>query len=322
MKSLPILIGPTIALTVLFYLLAYFLLPPPPPTAPLVFLFAAISISLIWIVRAIYRARTSARQQPNKPQKQPNVAPSLVLILALASLTAATSCSSAPRSAPPASPAPAPTMSPAPPPPAPSAAMPRVTGTAFLLTGQDEDAGYGLYSYALLSHAPEASDQARYHALIRALLDLPTAADLTHTRIVRTRINITYMLVKSTPPTQSSLDAQTDYILAHYDYARGAVLLASLPQKTGPGPVIVSVLQPMSVTAIPHPVLVQDLSTAQPTLMADYVTSFKNQVAQQQFWQPQALSAFALTLRNLLETAATGLGMSQDAVKSWIQFSH
>jgi hypothetical protein len=55
-------------------------------------------------------------------------------------------------------------------------------------------------------------------------------------------------------------------------------------------------------------------------LMADYVSKFVSQVAQDHFWQPNTLSAFALSLRNLLETAATGLGMSQDAVKSWVNY--
>src|SRR6185503_19727079 len=39
-----------------------------------------------------------------------------------------------------------------------SATMPRITGTAPLLPGQKEEMGYGLYSYALLSHAPQESE--------------------------------------------------------------------------------------------------------------------------------------------------------------------
>jgi hypothetical protein len=77
----------------------------------------------------------------------------------------------------------------------------------------------------------------------------------------------------------------------------------------------------MSSDPHPHPVLVQDLSTAQPVLVADYVAKYVNQVAQQRFWEPNALSEFSLSLRNLLETTAVGLGMSKDAVKSWITFS-
>ncbi len=38
--------------------------------------------------------------------------------------------------------------------PAGSATMPRVTGTAVLLPQQKEEPGFGLYSYALLTHAP------------------------------------------------------------------------------------------------------------------------------------------------------------------------
>jgi hypothetical protein len=132
----------------------------------------------------------------------------------------------------------------------------RVTGTALLVHKQNEESGYGLYSYALLAHAPEDSELPKYRAFFKALtLELPSASDLAE-YLPKNRINITYMLLKSLPSdwkTQSN-SAQVEYVISHYDYARCAAMLASLPQHTGTGPVIASSLAPMSLSQRPHPV--------------------------------------------------------------------
>lgn len=199
--------------------------------------------------------------------------------------------------------------------------LPRVTGTAPLLSGQKEESGYGLYSYALLSHAPQESEMQRYRAFLTALLELPTAKDVER-YVVKARINITYLPMTSSSPEWNDLATaeRVDYVLAHYDYARGAAILASLPGSKGPGPLITSVLKPISFDSSPHPVLVQDLSRAQPPLMADYVKQFVDQAAQDHFWEAKTLAAFSLSLRNALETAAIGFGLSQDAVQKWVHY--
>lgn len=202
-----------------------------------------------------------------------------------------------------------------------TSAMPRVTGTATLLPGEKEESGYGLYSYALLSHAPQQSELPRYRSFLTALLELPAAKDVQK-YVPKRRINITYLPMTSASPEWGDLntDERVDYVLAHYDYARGAAILASLPGSKGPGPLITSVLTPVTFDAPPHPVLVQDLSRAQPLLMADYVKQFVDQAAQDHFWEARTLAAFSLSLRNALETAAIGFGLSQDAVQKWVRY--
>ena len=226
-------------------------------------------------------------------------------------------------------PAQAPPPPPPPPPPVEAAAppaegpsgptMPRVTATAVLLPSQHEEPGYGLYSYALLTHRPQDSELPKYRAFLTALVGLPTAKDVG-AYVRKARINITYFPLTLSPADWDALaiDGRVDYVLAHYDYARSAAMLASLPVPIGTGPVITSVLKPLSYDQSPHPVLVQDMSKAQPVLMADYVKEFVDQAAQDHFWQERTLQAFSLHLRNFLETAAIGLGMSKDAVHGWV----
>jgi hypothetical protein len=199
--------------------------------------------------------------------------------------------------------------------------MPRVTGTAVLLPQQKEESGFGLYSYALLTHAPLEGELPKYRAFLTALVELPTAKNLA-TYLPKIRINITYLPLTSSAQDWDAFttDQKVDYVLSHYDYARGAAMLASLPERTGAGPVLTSVLKPLSFDRFPRPVLVQDMSTSQPVLMEDYVKEFVDQAAKDHFWEAKTLAAFSLGLRNTLETAAVGLGMSQDAVGGWVRF--
>jgi hypothetical protein len=207
------------------------------------------------------------------------------------------------------------------PPPRAGDGMRRVTGTAILLPTQREESGYALYSYALMSHHPEGAELPRVRAYVRALLALPTAAAVERS-VARARINITYLPLETMSPEWDrwSTNDRVDYVVEHYDYARGAAMVSSLSQRTGAGPVIISLLKPLDVSAHPHPVLVQDLTSAEPTLMSNYVGYFVNKAATDQFQKDGSLSNFSLTLRNGLEVAAMALGMSKDAVATWVKY--
>jgi len=196
------------------------------------------------------------------------------------------------------------------------------TGTALLLSKASEDPGYGLYSYILLPHAPAPYEKERYRSLLIALLNIPTVKDLS-ALVPKSQINTTYLLTKEMPPLESPFSAadEADFLLQNYDYARATVLLSTLPKYTGLGPIIVSVLHPLQYGQTPNPVLVQNLSDAQPDLMSVYVDAFSKRVAQGEVWQPQSLASLSLSLRNLLETTAVGLGLSRTAVTSWIKLS-
>ena len=83
---------------------------------------------------------------------------------------------------------------------------------------------------------------------------------------------------------------------------------------------MVSLLAPISPSQHPRPVLVQDMTSAQPQLMSSYVSQFVQQVAIDRFYDDRTLAHFALSLRNLLEVAATGVGMSTTAVGTWVKY--
>lgn len=304
MKQTAGFIGSALFLTVVFYLLAYYLLPGPPPDTAMVALFAAAALAIAWGFQIILkRSQASQKGVDKKP---------LVLVFVALGIAALGGCNAAKETPAPQAPS---QKSEA------SVSPERVTGTAVLMEGAKEEAGYGLYSYALLTHKPSSSELPRYRAFLKALGVLPTAAEV-HKYVPLSRINVTYLLLRSMPEDLQAMseDARVSYMIEHYDYARGAVLAASLATKVGTGPVIVSVLKPLDPAEHPRPVLVQDLTLAQPTLMTTYVESFVAQAAKDQFWEQSTLSMLALRLRNTLETAATALNMSKPAVAEWIKF--
>lgn len=55
MKKTGVFIACSVALTLVFYLLADYLLPPPPPSAPMMLLFAGIAMVLVWLAQCCVR---------------------------------------------------------------------------------------------------------------------------------------------------------------------------------------------------------------------------------------------------------------------------
>jgi hypothetical protein len=204
--------------------------------------------------------------------------------------------------------------------PAPNEEIRRATGTAPLMRGGKEEPGFGLYSYALISRVPQQSEKPRYLAFLAALFSLASADDIARA-LTKNRINVTYVPVTSLPPANLAVDAQAEYALDHYDYARSTAMLANLPNPTGEGPILVSVITPLSLTSQTFPVLVQDLSKAQQQLMTAYTKEFADQVANEKFWEPETLELLEVNLENVMVVAAGGVGMTESAVSIWLRLS-
>ncbi len=62
MKRSAVFLACSIALTLLFYLLAYFFLSPPPPSVPMTLLFAGIAMALVWVVQMCIHCLRSGKQ--------------------------------------------------------------------------------------------------------------------------------------------------------------------------------------------------------------------------------------------------------------------
>lgn len=110
----------------------------------------------------------------------------------------------------------------------------RETARGFLMKGQRESSGYGLYSYFLLGSPPTDSSRARYLKAIQAYLSLiPTVSDLED-YVSADKLNITYFPVKSPLPPNPT----AEWLLDNYDFARARVLLDVLPGAHNAGPLL------------------------------------------------------------------------------------
>ena len=205
----------------------------------------------------------------------------------------------------------------------------RHTGRDLLFPGEAERGGHPLYSYLLFSGASrgEREDRARFTSAIEAYVGrVRTTEALEKGGASRASINIFYAPLKEifedTSPAsmrlhfaQRSPDEQIEILTRLYDHARAEVLMGQLRLR-GNGPIIVSVLRPLSDGAVDQDeaFLVQDLSSVPPKLVGLWVDEFKRQVVQEATDSPEHLRQFALTLRTKISVLAEGFEITKSAV--------
>lgn len=195
----------------------------------------------------------------------------------------------------------------------------RETGRSFLLKGQSEAEGYGLYSYLLLGTAPTDSNHERYLKTIEPYLR--TIRDVTELQdyFQPSKLNVAYLPLQIAPLSNPS----AEWVLDHYDYARARALLDLLPGNLREGPYIVSVLKPLGSGSLPKQYLFQNLSTVPTTdgnLISWWIREFLNQAAQERFWEAKTAELLVLKLRTTIEVLASGLPEVQKALDSWISW--
>jgi hypothetical protein len=224
--------------------------------------------------------------------------------------------------------------------PAPSAGAPHPaiedTGRDFLLSGEREKAGYGLYSYLLWPNMPEPRDRQRYLKIISAFMSIPLVqveegatpgvneegkAVPEVEAIAPTNLNVAYIPVSALPPAQPT----AAWVLDHYDVVRARILLERVPRTRNhpAGPYIISVLRPLQ-----HPLadtdhyLYQDLSS--PYISQDlaykWVQLFQDQTRKQQFWQNLSMTNFVLSIREQVGALAEAIPAAKAGLATWIQW--
>src|SRR5215475_12461906 len=75
----------------------------------------------------------------------------------------------------------------------------RETGRSFLVSGEPETTGYGLYSYLLLGSPPTAANRERYLKAIEEYLRFPDLTRLETFNLAYRTLNVTYLPIKVSP---------------------------------------------------------------------------------------------------------------------------
>src|SRR5262244_2250915 len=174
--------------------------------------------------------------------------------------------------------------------------MSRETGRYFLLAGQRETAGYGLYSYVLLGAPPSEASLEEY--------------------VPRAELNILYLPVRSVPPEPVT----AAWALENYDYARARAVLRVLEGSNRDGPYILAAFKPLGGAGATGPYLFQDLSSVPPHLAASWVREFLNQAAQERFWEAKKGPIFAQRLRSTVGVMGAGLPEVRKSLDTWISW--
>lgn len=193
----------------------------------------------------------------------------------------------------------------------------RETGKSFLVRGENETKGYGLYSYLLLGSPPNDTELERYRELIETYLKIIPDILQLEKYIPINELNVDYLPVESKPTSEISVN----WVLEHYDYARARFLLKNIHRANRVGPYILSYYKPLSDELnISEKYLFQDFSTVPVHLISLWVKEFLNQAAQERYWEQAKTQSFVIKLRMSIGILAEGLPGVKKALDEWISW--
>lgn len=192
----------------------------------------------------------------------------------------------------------------------------------YLLPGDVEAPGYGLYSYLLFSAPPkDGEERARYLKTIEAyLLVLQDVDEYLRRHVRRRSLNATYIPLKKLPIPGKSNAEWAANVLAAYDYAAAQLLLNRVQKGNQKGPYMLSVLKPLSEPGAPAH-LWEDLTGVVPERAWDWVCFFTYLAAQERSWTEESLQRFGLKLRNLIAIGGNVIPDVMKGLKEVIQFT-
>ena len=178
---------------------------------------------------------------------------------------------------------------------------------SYLLPNEEEESGYGLYSYLLFPVPPRTEEErSRYLNTLESCLLVMQAVEEHIKRHRRpSQLNATHIPVTEVPNHSQESAEWAANALTVYDYTTAQKLLDKLDKTYQRGPYLISVLKkPLSVRTMPvQEHLLQDFTGKVPELASRVVDLFTYRAAQQRKWSEETFLSFRLNLRNLIAVA-------------------
>ncbi|MEN8123307.1 MAG: hypothetical protein ABFS35_23420 [Bacteroidota bacterium] len=193
-------------------------------------------------------------------------------------------------------------------------------GRNYLVSGEYEQEGFGLYSYILFTENPDKNDSLKYAALLSAYLNKIPEVNQLLKYVSSDSINNVYLPVMEDPYYINGLNdsEQIDTLIEIYDYARAQAYLNKFEEDLTYGPYIISYNIPLSQAGnIKSKYLLQDLSSVHPEVVTLWVDEFLKQSSQEAYWDEEYLRNFSNDLRNAIAIAADGLKSTVESLKWW-----
>lgn len=198
-----------------------------------------------------------------------------------------------------------------------------------LVSGSDEPSGYGAYTYLLLASPPRQEERERHLAVLVAYLRQLNEHDELERYVPPERLNLWLLPLRYRPRLPPNLRAASDAsllsaaqdLLAAYDYARAQVVLARLGTTAdASGPYLLMTMQPATLQA--HTAVVtQNMSNVDPRVAEEWVRWQTRLAASPRAWSNESLTQLALSLRNMLATAARALPDAGVKAQQWVSLS-
>jgi hypothetical protein len=190
----------------------------------------------------------------------------------------------------------------------------------YLISGENEEEGFGLYSYILFTEYPDKNDSLKYAALLSAYLKKIQEVNQLLEYVSPDRMNSIYLPVMEDPYYLNGLNdlQQIDTLIKIYDYARAQAYLNKFEEDLTDGPYIISYNLPLSQAGnISSKYLLQDLSKVHPEVVSLWVDEFLKQSAKEAYWDEEHLKNFSNDLRNAIAIAADGLMATVESLNWW-----
>ena len=194
------------------------------------------------------------------------------------------------------------------------------TARTFLINDENEEGGYGLYSYLLFGEHPDASGEKRDIIAIGAYLNMIDPVKSVTAYFPKSKINITYIPLTEAPTNKMPT---AEWVFAHYNFVRARILLRKVGTDLNEGPYIVSLEQPLSTTQTPvgrH--LFQNLSHIPDdnvNIVGFWLREFQQQALQPEFWKPNTLKKWLLDFRTVISVLAAGIADATPSVEKWVK---
>jgi peptidoglycan-associated lipoprotein len=200
-----------------------------------------------------------------------------------------------------------------------------------LLTKFDgERQGYGMYTYVLFGrkvgrNAPALPEDVanRYRALLEAIESSTGPADLLKmAEVPKKKTNLFCVLGRRADPnSRLTLDNYNSDLATMYRIvAQGGIAAdTGFSQRlaTGPGPFLISSLQPLNQVRTPGPMLFSDLSATNPAAMREVVAAYKQRLSNAALDRAETFQPLRLALLNLILDADDYVRLVKDAVAAW-----
>ena len=198
-------------------------------------------------------------------------------------------------------------------------APPRYTPSrSYLVQNEDEEEGFGLYSYLLFSERPNKASKSKYLNILKTYnIKIEEVEDLER-YIPRDSLNIIYLPLKNEPNSSFYYleeDKKYQWLLRNYDYSRARFYLNKIEAQTGKGPLFLSYSKPLNqVAKLKEDYLVQDLSGVHEDVAVLWVEKFLEVSSKPHYWDEESLKDFTHELRNKIAIGAEALVKSGEAL--------